>query len=208
MSKRGQQPSPPEQEHKKPRTTMPGDAPPNGGGGGEMEIDENLHSRQLAVYGREVMRRMAGASVLISGLNGTGVEIGEFVLSRCACMLAAPGETAVLNPPVHSYTAHTSQERDPGRRARRDGARSKGGRAARPLGAVLPRRGRRRPEPRGGVQGQATGAEHGRRRHRLGRRADARVHWAVSGRGGGCAGELAAGGTARSWAALDGAIQH
>ena len=68
---------------KKPRTAMPGDAPSNGGGGGgEMEIDENLHSRQLAVYGREVMRRMAGASVLISGLNGTGVEIGA---PRCCC---------------------------------------------------------------------------------------------------------------------------
>jgi ubiquitin-activating enzyme E1 len=41
-----------------------------------MEIDENLHSRQLAVYGREVMRRMAQSSVLITGLNGLGVEIG------------------------------------------------------------------------------------------------------------------------------------
>lgn len=44
--------------------------------GGNVEIDENLHSRQLAVYGREVMRRMAGASVLVSGANGVGVEIG------------------------------------------------------------------------------------------------------------------------------------
>lgn len=44
--------------------------------GANVEIDENLHSRQLAVYGREVMRRMAGASVLVSGANGVGVEIG------------------------------------------------------------------------------------------------------------------------------------
>ncbi len=43
----------------------------------DMEIDENLHSRQLAVYGREVMKRMAGAAVLIAGANGLGLEIGE-----------------------------------------------------------------------------------------------------------------------------------
>lgn len=49
----------------------------NGVGGDAMDIDEALHSRQLAVYGREVMRRMAGASVLITGLSGLGVEIGE-----------------------------------------------------------------------------------------------------------------------------------
>jgi ubiquitin-activating enzyme E1 len=49
----------------------------NGAANGGVEIDENLHSRQLAVYGREVMRRMAGASVLVSGANGLGVEIGE-----------------------------------------------------------------------------------------------------------------------------------
>lgn len=47
----------------------------NGAAG--VDIDENLHSRQLAVYGREVMRRMAGAAVLVSGANGLGVEIGE-----------------------------------------------------------------------------------------------------------------------------------
>ena len=41
-----------------------------------MDIDEDLHSRQLAVYGRESMRRLAGASVLISGLRGLGAEIG------------------------------------------------------------------------------------------------------------------------------------
>eukprot|EP00878_Enallax_costatus_P029970 GHUV01032549.1.p1 GENE.GHUV01032549.1~~GHUV01032549.1.p1 ORF type:complete len:236 (+),score=47.29 GHUV01032549.1:950-1657(+) len=48
--------------------------------GGNVEIDENLHSRQLAVYGREVMRRMAGASVLVSGANGVGVEIAKNVI--------------------------------------------------------------------------------------------------------------------------------
>ena len=42
----------------------------------KMDIDENLHSRQLAVYGREAFRRFAKASVLISGLNALGVEVG------------------------------------------------------------------------------------------------------------------------------------
>ena len=54
---------------------MQEDAASSGQGG--MDIDENLHSRQLAVYGRETMRRVFGANVLISGLNGLGVEIGK-----------------------------------------------------------------------------------------------------------------------------------
>ena len=48
----------------------------NGNATSPMEIDEDLHSRQLAVYGRESMRRMAAASVLIVGLKGLGAEIG------------------------------------------------------------------------------------------------------------------------------------
>ena len=52
-----------------------------GGGGssngsGVVEIDEDLHSRQLAVYGRETMRQLFASNVLISGLNGLGAEIG------------------------------------------------------------------------------------------------------------------------------------
>lgn len=50
------------------------------GGTVDLEIDENLHSRQLAVYGREVMKRMATSSVLISGANGLGVEIAKNVI--------------------------------------------------------------------------------------------------------------------------------
>lgn len=42
----------------------------------QIHIDEDLHSRQLAVYGREAMGRLAGANVLISGLRGLGVEVG------------------------------------------------------------------------------------------------------------------------------------
>ena len=40
-------------------------------------IDEDLHSRQLAVYGRESMRRMAATTVVISGLGGLGAETGK-----------------------------------------------------------------------------------------------------------------------------------
>ncbi|MCO5606848.1 hypothetical protein L7F22_061039 [Adiantum nelumboides] len=43
----------------------------------EMDIDEDLHSRQLAVYGRETMRRLFGANILISGIQGLGVEIAK-----------------------------------------------------------------------------------------------------------------------------------
>ena len=38
-------------------------------------VDENLYSRQLYVMGHEAQRKMAGASVLIIGLNGLGVSI-------------------------------------------------------------------------------------------------------------------------------------
>lgn len=43
---------------------------------GAVKIDEDLHSRQLAVYGRESMSRMAAATVLILGVKGLGVEVG------------------------------------------------------------------------------------------------------------------------------------
>ncbi|XP_057862947.2 ubiquitin-activating enzyme E1 2 isoform X1 [Cryptomeria japonica] len=44
---------------------------------GNVDIDENLHSRQLAVYGRETMQRLHGAKVLISGLQGLGAEVAK-----------------------------------------------------------------------------------------------------------------------------------
>ncbi|KAH7624317.1 hypothetical protein Ndes2526B_g00502 [Nannochloris sp. 'desiccata'] len=50
------------------------------GGDTPVEIDEDLHSRQLAVYGKESMRRMATANVLIIGLNGLGCEIAKNVI--------------------------------------------------------------------------------------------------------------------------------
>lgn len=41
------------------------------------EIDEALYSRQLYVLGHEAMRKMGSSSVLIVGLDGLGVEIGN-----------------------------------------------------------------------------------------------------------------------------------
>eukprot|EP00299_Pterocystis_sp_00344_P006152 c1792_g1_i1.p1 GENE.c1792_g1_i1~~c1792_g1_i1.p1 ORF type:complete len:1079 (-),score=297.63 c1792_g1_i1:122-3325(-) len=45
-----------------------------------MEIDEGLHSRQLAVYGEETMKRMSSHNVLISGLNGLGAEVAKNII--------------------------------------------------------------------------------------------------------------------------------
>ncbi|KAI3963531.1 hypothetical protein MKW92_025731 [Papaver armeniacum] len=47
------------------------------GDGSSNDIDEDLHCWQLAVYGRETMRRLFGANVLISGMNGLGAEIAK-----------------------------------------------------------------------------------------------------------------------------------
>lgn len=46
------------------------------GDGNSHDIDEDLHSRQLAVYGRETMRRLFASNVLVSGMQGLGAEIG------------------------------------------------------------------------------------------------------------------------------------
>jgi hypothetical protein len=69
-----------------PKRLKVGESPPpvaaasNGSrNGAPPEIDEDLHSRQLAVYGRETMRRLFASDVLVSGLNGLGAEIGSSV---------------------------------------------------------------------------------------------------------------------------------
>ncbi|PON85895.1 Ubiquitin-activating enzyme E [Trema orientale] len=41
------------------------------------DIDEDLHSRQLAVYGRDTMRRLFASNVLVSGMKGLGAEIAK-----------------------------------------------------------------------------------------------------------------------------------
>ena len=43
-------------------------------------IDEDLQSRQMAVYGRESMQMLRRADVLISGLNGLGAEVAKNVI--------------------------------------------------------------------------------------------------------------------------------
>lgn len=44
-------------------------------------VDENLYSRQLYVMGHEAQRKMAGASVLIAGLNGLGATYFESIIA-------------------------------------------------------------------------------------------------------------------------------
>ncbi|XP_019234013.1 PREDICTED: ubiquitin-activating enzyme E1 1-like isoform X2 [Nicotiana attenuata] len=45
--------------------------------GNPHDIDEDLHSRQLAVYGRETMRRLFASNVLVSGIQGLGAETAK-----------------------------------------------------------------------------------------------------------------------------------
>ncbi|XP_062189281.1 ubiquitin-activating enzyme E1 3 isoform X2 [Phragmites australis] len=60
------------------KRTKLGDSTSNGNrNGAALDIDEDLHSRQLAVYGRETMRRLFASDVLVSGLNGLGAEIAK-----------------------------------------------------------------------------------------------------------------------------------
>ncbi|KAL7257666.1 hypothetical protein ACSBR1_003891 [Camellia fascicularis] len=47
------------------------------GDGNAPEIDEDLHSRQLAVYGRETMHRLFTSNILVSGMQGLGAEIAK-----------------------------------------------------------------------------------------------------------------------------------
>merc|ERR1711871_453362 len=44
------------------------------------EIDEDRESRQLLVYGKEAMGRMANSKVLIIGMNGLGAEVAKNVI--------------------------------------------------------------------------------------------------------------------------------
>ncbi|CAK9164169.1 unnamed protein product [Ilex paraguariensis] len=56
--------------------------------GNPHDIDEDLHSRQLAVYGRETMRRLFASNVLVSGMQGLGAEIGMDVICQFTSLLA------------------------------------------------------------------------------------------------------------------------
>lgn len=80
-------------------------------------LDENLHSRQLAVYGREVMQRMAASNVLISGANGLGLEIGERWRSgferegegEASCFLARASRPVPLRARTHTTAARVAR---------------------------------------------------------------------------------------------------
>lgn len=54
--------------------------PKMAGNGNAQTIDESLYSRQLYVLGHEAMQRMATSDVLISGLDGLGVEIAKNII--------------------------------------------------------------------------------------------------------------------------------
>lgn len=49
-------------------------------GGSANDIDESLYSRQLYVLGHDAMRRMANSDILLSGLNGLGLETAKNVI--------------------------------------------------------------------------------------------------------------------------------
>jgi ubiquitin-activating enzyme E1-like protein 2 len=44
---------------------------------GDESIDDSLYSRQRYVLGDAAMKKMAVSNVFLSGLGGTGIEIGE-----------------------------------------------------------------------------------------------------------------------------------
>ena len=46
----------------------------------EEQIDESLYSRQIFVLGLDAMKEMKKSNVLISGLNGVGLEIAKCVI--------------------------------------------------------------------------------------------------------------------------------
>lgn len=61
-------------------TTTNNDHNAASGAGGVGDIDESLYSRQLYVLGADAMRRMASSDILLSGLNGIGVEIAKNII--------------------------------------------------------------------------------------------------------------------------------
>lgn len=45
------------------------------------DVDNVLHSRQLAMFGPESMRRIFDSTILVSGMRGLGAEIGNLLVS-------------------------------------------------------------------------------------------------------------------------------
>lgn len=44
---------------------------------GKPQLDEGLYSRMLYVLGHEAMQKMSLSNILLVGLKGLGIEIGE-----------------------------------------------------------------------------------------------------------------------------------
>ena len=74
-----------------------------------MEIDEDLHSRQLAVYGRDSFRRLARARALVIGARGLGVEIAKnVILAGARATTVADDETCGWSDLASQF--YTSEE--------------------------------------------------------------------------------------------------
>lgn len=79
---------------------------------GQVKIDEDLHSRQLAVYGKESMKRMANADIVILGLKGLGVEVGAFLRTRVHAAPRLRVSSSAGREHAHTRTApgHRAQQ--------------------------------------------------------------------------------------------------
>lgn len=108
---------------------------PASNGEADGQIDEQLHSRQLAVYGRDTMRRLAGANVFISGMKGLGLEIGALNVSQLLLLLFFCCQLTQLHASLH---LRRSQERDPDRCAQSCRARPGAGGTGRFERSLLP----------------------------------------------------------------------
>ncbi|CAL5411353.1 unnamed protein product [Camellia sinensis] len=71
------------------------------GNGNPMDIDEDLHSRQLAAYGRETMRWLFASNVLVSGMQGLGVEI-VLEIGKLLNVREASHKQIMENAEIHS----------------------------------------------------------------------------------------------------------
>ena len=68
-----------------------------------IQIDENLYSRQLYVIGVDAMKKLAQASVLVSGLGGLGVEIAKNII------LAGIKNVTIQDTVITSFSDLSSQ---------------------------------------------------------------------------------------------------
>lgn len=73
--------------------------------GKAQEVDENLYSRQLYVYGHEAQKKMQTSNVLVVGMNGLGVEIAKnIILSGVkSCTVLDDGKAALRDLSANFY---------------------------------------------------------------------------------------------------------